>query len=244
MRVRPVVVGSLGILAGLAGAPPSPAQTAESSRPLARLFDGHRAAAPARAAWAGPVPLEVLPANVRDNVARVVTQPTLSAHAAAEEFRASIYEWLVDHPDRTAAAWRRLGVPCVAIADIGNGRYNWSDGQGSDLTWQTVVHAGDARVWFAEGQAKPGPMLPVMTVQAVAVLRFQKRTDGDGQTVVRHEVDVYVHTDSKAAGVIAKLLGPTAPRVAEQAAQQFLLFFSMMSLHLEKHPEQVQTLFK
>lgn len=245
MRARRVVAGSLSILAGLAWTTPLSAQSPESPRSLMRLIGGDRRAQAAKSPeWTAPVPIELLPPGVRENVTKVVSQPTLVAHGPAEEFRAGIYEWLVDHPDRTAVAWRRLGVPCVGIGDLGNGRYSWSDGQGSDLTWQTIVHAGEARVWYAEGHAKPGPMLPVMPVKAVCVLRFEKRSDIDGNIIVRHEVDVYLQTDSKAAAVIAKLLGPTAPRVAEQGASQLLLFFSAMAQHLEKHPEKATVLFK
>lgn len=245
MRAQRLVAGSLSVLAGLAWATPAPAQTPESPRPLVRLFGGDRRAQATKAPdWSAPVPIELLPPGIRENVTKVVAQPTLTAHAPAEEFRAGVYEWLVDHPDKTAVAWRRLGVPCVGIGDLGNGKYTWSDGQGSDLTWQTIVHAAEARVWYAEGQAKPGPMLPVMPVKAVCVLRFNKRNDLDNNTIVRHEVDVYLQTDSKAATVIAKLLGPTAPRVAENGASQLLLFYSAMARHLEKHPEQVTALFR
>lgn len=245
MRAPRIVAGSLSILAGLGWAAPLAAQTPETPRPLLRLFAGDRRPPVAKAPeWTAPVPIELLPPGVRENVTKVVAQPTLVARGPAEQFRAGIYEWLIDHPDRTAVAWRRLGVPCVGIGDLGNGRYTWSDGQGSDLTWQTIVHAAEARVWYAEGNAKPGPMLPVMPVKAVCVLRFDKRNDIDGNTIVRHEVDVYLQTDSKAAAVIAKLLGPTAPRVADQGASQLLLFFSAMAQHLEKHPEHVAVLFK
>jgi hypothetical protein len=191
-----------------------------------------------------PVPLDGLPANLRESVAKVVRDPTLSAHGPPEEFVGSAYEWLLDHPDRVATAWRRLGVPCVGITNKGDGRFTWSDGQGSDVAWVTAYSGPTMRIWFAEGQAKPGATLPIIPVKAVAVLRHSKRADDSGQVLVTHEVDVYLQTDSKAAALVARLLGPAAPRLAEQGASQLLLFFSAMAKHIDEHPDQVPTLMR
>src|ERR1700752_1005800 len=116
MRAQRLVAGILSVLAGLAWPAPANAQTPESPRPLVRLFGSDRRTPAAKTpSWTAPVPIELLPPGVRENVTKVVAQPTLTAHGPAEEFRAGIYEWLVDHPDKTAVAWRRLGVPCVGI---------------------------------------------------------------------------------------------------------------------------------
>ena len=50
----------------------------------------------------------VVPAY-RDAVAQVVRQPTISAKAADDRFTAhvKVYDWLLEHPDRTSLAWRR-----------------------------------------------------------------------------------------------------------------------------------------
>jgi len=243
--MKPAALGRLGVLAGLLAAGPARAQMpgpvmpAEyaSPQPRTRLFGQSRP-------HLAPVPLDVLPANLRDTVAKVVRDPTLAAHGPAEEFPAGPYDWLLDHPDRAATAWRRLGVPCVGIANRGDGRFGWSDGQGSDLVWVTAHQSPTLRIWYAEGQAKAGPMLPVMPVRAVAVLRLSRRADEAGQVLVRHEVDVYLQTDSKAAVVLTRLLGPAAPRMAEQGATQLLMFFSALAKYLDEHPERVPELLR
>jgi hypothetical protein len=61
---------------------------------------------------------------------------------------------------------------------------------------------------------------------------------------VTHDVDVYLQTDSKAAVLVMKLIGPAAPRLAEEGAVQLLLFFSGIARHLEAYPEQTFTLLK
>jgi len=191
-----------------------------------------------------PVPVDGIPQNLRDSIVKVIQQPTLSAHGASEEFAAGPYDWLLDHPDRVATAWRRLGVPCVAITNKGDGRFGYADTFGSDITWSTVAKTPNMRIWYAEGQAKPNSVLPLMPIRAVAVLHHTRKTDESGQTYVTHDVDVYLQTDSKAAAVAARLLGPTAPRMAEQGASQLLQFFSQMSKHLDEHPDQSPNLMR
>jgi hypothetical protein len=193
-----------------------------------------------------PAALAVLPAEARDAVGKVMQQATLSARAGTEEFvsRPEMYRWLLDHPDRVSKAWRRLGVACTDISDQGNGQCGWRDAQGSQLAWKPVWVGPEGRIWYAEGLTKPGAMLPTVPVKAVAVLRHSLGASGDetGRSVIRHQVDIFIQTDSKAAALVMRMLGPAAPRMAEQGAGQLLLFFSLMARHLDRHPEQAETL--
>ncbi len=138
-----------------------------------------RAAIPQQATAVRPASvglLDVVAPAYRDAVAHVVRQPTLSAKAADDEFTAhvKIYEWLLEHPDRAALAWRRMRVPCVEIADLGQGRFHWADESGSELTWQVVGRFQDGLVWYATGKVKPGSFLPMVPVKAVAVLKVPR----------------------------------------------------------------------
>jgi hypothetical protein len=189
-----------------------------------------------------PVPLDVVPADLREPIAKVVRDPTVCAHGPSEEFPGWAYDWLLDHPDRVATAWRRVGVPCVAISPRDDNKYAWVDPDGSNVGWVTAFRGPTMRIWYAEGQAKAAPSLPIIPVRAVAVLRQTRRTDEAGQLLVSHEVDIYLQTDSRAAALVARLLGPAAPRMAEQGATQLLMFFSAMAKHLDDHPEQVPRL--
>jgi hypothetical protein len=135
-------------------------------------------------------------------------------------------------------------VPCVGITNKGDGQFTCTDGQGSDISWVTAYRGANTRIWYAEGQAKAAPTLPVIPVKAVAVLRHSRRADDAGMVLVVHEVDVYLQTDSKAAALVTRLLGPAAPRMAEQGASQLLMFFSALAKHLDEKPDQVPTLLK
>lgn len=179
-------------------------------------------------------------------VAEVVKAPTLSAKASEDPFtaHARVYDWLLDHPDRASAAWRRMNVPCVEIADLGDGRFRWADGRGGELTWRAVGRYADGVVWYATGKVNPGSLLPTIPVKAVAVLRAPRAmiAQSDGKAVLEPSLSVYLLTDSRAAQVVTRMVGPAAPRLAEQGADQLLLFFSGPARHIHRHPEQSETL--
>jgi hypothetical protein len=227
----------VGICAGLAVVSPAAAQ------PLVR--SQAQAVTPTAAAPApkpNPFPwLADVPADHRDSVAVVVKQPTLSAKFTEETFTAhpKVYTWLLDHPDRAAAGWVRVGVPSVAIDDLKDGRFRWKDENGSDLTWRTVAGYADGRVWYAAGQVKASPLFPMVPVKAVAVLRHPSKPAADGAEIYTPSIEVYFQTDSKAATTVLRLFGPAAPRMAEDGAEQLLFFFSGLARHLHKHPDKV-----
>jgi len=61
--------------------------------------------------------------------------------------------------------------------------------------------------------------------------------------MITHDIDLYMQTDSKAAALLTKLLGSSAPKMADQAANQMLLFFSGLTRYCEKYPEDIKLLF-
>ncbi|HEY8504857.1 MAG TPA: hypothetical protein VIL46_09765 [Gemmataceae bacterium] len=191
-----------------------------------------------------PVPPEALPANYQEAVRRVLASPTLSVRAEGEAFHspAELYHWLLDHPDRVSLAWQRIGVGCLEILSRPDGQFRWRDGQGTEVVWRTIARGEHGRVWYAHGQARAGALLPAVPARAVAVLWHRTGLDEQGRPVVRHQLDLYLQTDSKAARLVARMLGPAAPRLAEDGAQQLLMFFSGIARYLARHPEQTREL--
>jgi hypothetical protein len=190
------------------------------------------------------VPVNELPADVRDSVIKVLHKPTLFTRGPAERFTgfAGLYHWLLEHPDQAVRLWRRLGAQCMAIENRSGGVFGWSDGQGSDVRWWTVHHDGDMRVWYAEGKVRAAGILPLVPVRAVVVLRHGQEPSASGRTVIHHQADLFLHTDSKTAALIARLIGPSAPRMAEQCAGQIEMFFSALAWYLDRHPVKAQAI--
>lgn len=201
-----------------------------------------RTRTPTSALAARMVPIDALPTAIREKVRRTVIHPTLVTHAAGEEFRASpeMYQWLLEHPDRAALAWRRLGIPCSPIEERSPGLFGWRDDIGSDVHWWIIARSDKATIWYAEGQVKAGPLLPAVPVRSVVVLRHEMPAVRGG--VIRHEIDIFCFSDSRAAALAYRLFGASADRLAEQAAEQMLTFFSALARYFEEHPNHASRL--
>jgi hypothetical protein len=196
-------------------------------------------------AGAVKVPLsDVVSADYRDAVMKVVQKPTVSTRAVAPDVICTVamYEWLFDHPDRVSLAWQRLKVGAVPIADAGNGKFVWTDENGSEVTWQKVGTFADGLVWYATGKVKPAAAGPSLPVKAVAVLTRTQKAQKDGVAAFGTSVQIFLQSDSKAATLALKLVGPTAPKVAEQGAEQFLEFFNGIADYVQRNPKKADEL--
>ena len=224
----------LGCALTAAASPPSgPMPAAPSMTPM-----GAMPAGPVRASV-----IDSVDPAFRDAVARVMAKPTLSARGTADEIvcTAEVYDWLIEHPDRVALAWRRLKVPCVEITDLGSGRFFWAE-DGSELVWQTVGRFADGVVWYATGKVKPAAVGPTVPVRAVVVMSFPKQPAAGGLAAIKPVVQAYLHTDSRAANTVMRLLGPTAPKLAQEAAEQLIYFFGGVAKYVQKHPDRSDAL--
>jgi hypothetical protein len=188
---------------------------------------------------AARVPLSELPPADRAKVKHVIERPTIFTLGPSESFTCcpAVYHWLLDHPDHAVAAWRRLGAKCTEIDDRGNGKFGWTDGEGSDVSWSTVYRCAQMRVWYAEGQVRIPGILPLIPVRAVVVLRHSEHTSPAGRDLLQHQTELFLQTDSRAVALIAKLYVAAAPQEAEKYASQLEMFFSALSWYLDQHPE-------
>lgn len=194
----------------------------------------------------GDLPLESLDSGHRKLVEAVLQQPTLAARGPQETFHAQPehYLFFLDHPDRAVTAWKRLGAKCVAIEPRGEGKFFWRDDQGSAVDWVTCHRDGSMRLWYAEGQVRPGPLLPLVPVKALVVLRHQQVLKPDGDRLLRQQADIFLRTESKTAAMVARMLGPSSHRLAEQGLGQLQLFFSGLAWYLDRHPDEVEKLLR
>jgi hypothetical protein len=192
------------------------------------------------------IPWDALDERVAAIAKQMMDRPTLAARSKGETFSCAPeqYYWLLDNPDRAVIAWRRLGAKCVSIERRPGGKFAYIDDAGSDVTWETVHQTAGVRIWFAEGKIKASAVLPVVPVKAMIILRHTDAKLPDGKTVVQHQSDVIIHTDSKVAATATKLMGQSAPKLAEQGLGQLQMFFGALSCYLERHPDRVEALFR
>jgi hypothetical protein len=238
---RAVLLGVLTAFAGTAAAQQTGAD-ARTLRPMQASGDDLTRTP------AGPVgiPLDEIPAGAREKVRAVAEQPTLVTHGRTEAFACQpvVYRWLLDHPDQAVRLWRMLGAKCTDILRQEDNKFYYQDAQGSKVTWAVALDNGRQRIWYAEGQVKPGLLLPVVQVQAVVVLTYCEGSDARGKPAVRHQMDLMLKTDSSAIALAARLLGASGPRMAEQYVGQIEMFFAAMSWYLDQHPERAEAMFQ
>jgi hypothetical protein len=243
MECRRKAWGWLLLVCGAAGTNAVPAQTMpDGPRPVS----ASRPTAPSQGFVASPVPLEELAPAVRPRVAGVLERPTLSARGPLEAFhcRPSLYYWLLDHPDSAARLWRGLGAKCTDILPRGDGGFSWKDAQNGEIHWHTVLRTARQHVWYAEGRVRPGVLLPSVPVRAVVVLNHQEGTDGNGKAAVRHQMDMILHTDSRAVKLATRLFGASAPHLAEEYVAQMEMFFGALAWYLTQHPDKATGLLE
>jgi hypothetical protein len=192
------------------------------------------------------IPLDEIPAALREKVRAVAEQPTLCTRGPTEAFACQpvVYHWLLDHPDKTVQLWHMLGAKCTDIDKQADSKFCYQDDKGSKVTWGTVLDNGKQRIWYAEGQVKPGMLLPVVQMQAVLVLSYTEGIDGKGHPAVQHHMDLLIKTDSQAIALATRLLGASGPRMAEQYVGQIEMFFAAMSWYLDRYPERAETMFQ
>jgi hypothetical protein len=193
---------------------------------------------------AGRVPVDQVREEIRERVRQVLDTPTLYGRGPTEAFcgQPDFYRWLLDHPDRGVQAWRRLGAKCQSISDKGCGTFMWTDGHGSELRWRTAYDSDSLRVWYAEGKVRPALLMPPVSVQLVVLLRHGKRPESADHTLIFHQADVFLRTDSKTAVLMTKMLGSSAPRLAEQCLSQLETFFSGLTWYMDHHPDRAEKL--
>ena len=192
------------------------------------------------------IPWDELNERVAAITKQMMEKPTLVARGPAETFSCmpEQYQWLLDNPDRAVIAWRRLGAKCVSIQRRGASKFGYVDDSGSDVAWETVHQSPGMRIWLADGKVKASALLPLVPVKAMIILRHVELKRADGSTAVQHQADVVIHTDSKAAAAVTKLMGQSAPKLAEQGLGQLQLFFAALSCYLDRHPDRVEALFR
>ena len=194
---------------------------------------------------AAPKLMDFVTDTHKEAVAAVLKAPTISSKSVEAEFSVypNVYDWLLEHPDRTSLAWQRLEIPCVDITDLGKGQFYWTDEHGSELSWQTVGKFENGRIWFATGKVKAGVLLPTIPVKAVAVLQAPRSVmNEDGICRIKPQVHVYIQCDSALATAALKLVGPAAPKMAEEGAEQLLFYFSGIARTIYKRPEKLEML--
>jgi hypothetical protein len=192
------------------------------------------------------IPVESITPGMRERVQSVLDRPALSARGQSETFQAEghVYRWLLDHPSLTVKLWKQAGAKVSDIEEQGEGVYVWRDEMGSEVHWHSALKAPGLHVWYAEGKVKPAALLPLTSFRAVAIMTYQEGEDTSHKPAIRHQVHFMLRCDSKAVSLAARILGASAPRMAEQYLGQLQMFYGGMAWYLGQNPERAKRLYQ
>jgi hypothetical protein len=211
------------------------------------LFPFSMRARPEKSAASVPaIPVEAIAPGVRERVQSVLERPAFSAKSQPETFQAEgeVYRWLLDHPDVTVKLWRQVGAKVSEIQVGGDGVFVWRDDSQSEVSWHTVLRLPGLHVWYAEGKVKPAALLPLTNFRAVAVMSYQEGKDTAGKEALRHQVHFLLRCDSKAVSLAARILGASAPRLADQYLGQLQMFYGGMAWYLGQDKDRAKKMYR
>lgn len=184
------------------------------------------------------IPYEKINPETRLRIQGILDRPTIRSVGQSEAFncKPEQYSWLLDNPQLCVRLWRALGAKVTDIECQGMGHFSYHDDQGSHVTWETVLSTNEYRIWLAEGKLKAGFLIPAVNLRAVLAVRFSEGSDIEGNLAIRHQIELAVQTDSHAVTLVTRLMGASAPHLAQQFVSQIEMFFGAMAWYLDQHP--------
>ena len=119
---------------------------------------------------AAVVPLDRIAPEHRGGVADVIRDPTLHRRGAPETFPCNprVYMKLLNEPAMTLGLWQDLGPTPARLQQVGPGKYQGSDGAGTNATGRTASALQDAFVYALNDGLRVGALVAL----AGAVLAF------------------------------------------------------------------------
>ncbi|HET7877093.1 MAG TPA: hypothetical protein VFN71_16345 [Methylomirabilota bacterium] len=148
-----------------------------------------------------------------------------------------MFEYLLDHPEFATHVTRALRLARYRIWRDGD-RLAMDDGWGTTGEFRVVHAERGLRIMHARGRYEPG-FLPDINGEAVAVIRYEFRPDGQGHTLVAPSVAGYVRLDSGFLRTVGRIGGPFIQRKADKEAGKLLKVFMRVSRAIVDEPAQV-----
>lgn len=189
----------------------------------------------ARQAFISQIPMDKLPDQVRGKLTYVIGKAQLFEKGKSEAFPCNpeVYRWLLESPDASLFAWKKLGATKADVTRQENGSFLGTDGNGGQMRWSLIATGPTTRIWYAEGSGRIGPLLPTMTIRAIVVLHFEDVKGTDGRKGVKHRLELLAHYDSSA--IVNKLTNMSADSTGKKVMQQLEVFFSGMAWYVSEH---------
>ena len=201
---------------------------------------------PARAAGLGGrhidaaqiVPLDQIAADRRDIVAEVIQDHTFHRQGDADTFLCptSLYLSLLNEPHVTVALWKDLGDSPVQLQKVAANRYDGTDGSGSTATWEFVLRSPRLHVLLAYFNFVSPHGNVKLDARIVLVVHTQYFRDSNKESVIQHQVNVYVKVNSRGWKAMARTARAIIEPILEEQVKEAGYFISLMSRLVLTYP--------
>jgi hypothetical protein len=184
------------------------------------------------------VPLELIPAEYREQVSEIIRDHTFHRKGDAEAFACdpSLYLALVNEPAITLALWKDLAESPVRMKRTGPDSYQGDDGSGSSAAWQFLVRSAKVHVVLADLNFVSPRGNTRIDARVVLVLRAGYYREVNKEPYVQHDLEAFVKVDSKGWKTLARTLRPVVERLLEDQVKEAGQFVSLMTKLVVSYP--------
>ena len=117
----------------------------------------------ARQTFISQIPLDKLPDQLRNKLTYVIGRAQLFEKGKSEAFPCNpeVYRWLLESPDASLFAWKKLGATKAGVTRLENGSFLGTDGNGGEMRWSLIATGPTTRIDRGACSAAPAGGGPV-----------------------------------------------------------------------------------
>lgn len=156
------------------------------------------------------------------------------------EIDASLYQYLINHPDVAIATWRVMGISKLNMWQTAPFEYAAEANDGSKGQADVLWRDGNQCLFVVAG-AYHSPLLPsAIEASALVWMRYRFERTRDNRIVVNQQIETFIHFPSPAIEAIAKLASMVTNSILDRNVMEVSLYAQMMSRAVNRDSDWVE----
>lgn len=156
------------------------------------------------------------------------------------EVDASLYQYLINHPDVAIATWRVMGISKLNMWQNAPFEYSAEANDGSRGQADVLWRDGNQCLFVVQG-AYHSPLLPTaIEASALVWMRYRFERTRDNRILVNQQIETFINFPSPAIQTIAKLASMVTNSILDRNVMEVSLYAQMMSRAVKKDPNWVE----
>ena len=192
------------------------------------------------------VPLDQVAPHAREGVAEVIRDAHFHKLGKSETFPCNprIYMKLLSEPALTLSLWQDVGPTPARLNQVAPGKYQGTDGAGTQATWEFVVKSPRLNVLLCNLDYTTPRGGAHLSGRIVMIVRSGYFREVNGDFWVQQEVEAFVKVDSRGWKAVAITVKPLIEKLLDDQVREAGWFVSMMGRLVETYPEWASTVAK